>query len=156
MTGLIRFHRSPLRTGPFAAAGSAGGMDTEQFFDNVAAQLFGDRAAKQSVREALRADVHETASAYVIAIDVPGIAKDQITVDVEEKLVRIEINAKAVEAEGCDTIHMAERATGTHNRAFRLPQAVDADAAVAVHELGVLTLTLPKKHAAAQKRLTIN
>lgn len=150
MTGLIRFHRSPINAAHFANA------STEQLFDNVAAQLFGESAAKTKQPNALRAEVRETAVAYVIAIDVPGTAKEQITVDVEEKLVRIEVNAPSVEAEGGETIHISERATGALTRAFRLPQAIDADAALAVRELGVLTLTLPKKNAAAQKRLTIN
>ncbi len=155
MTGLIRFHRSPLHAAPLAATHLAN-AGAEQFFDTVAAQLFGDHSSKTKSPSSLRADVRETATAYVIALDVPGIAKEQITVDVEEKLVRIEVNAAAVEADGSDTIHIAERTTGVLNRAFRLPQAIDADAAVAAHELGVLTLTLPKKNAASQKRLTIN
>jgi HSP20 family protein len=51
---------------------------------------------------------------------------------------------------------LSERTNGSATRAFRLPQAVDAEAATARHEHGVLTLTLPKKNVAAQKRLAIN
>jgi HSP20 family protein len=148
MTGLIRFHRSPLAAASLARNG--GGFD--RLFDSVASELFGDVAAADG---ALRADVRENANAYVITLDVPGVAKDAITVDVDEKSVRIEATAKNDVPEG-ETAHVSERATGSLSRVFRLSQAVDANAATATHEHGVLTLTLPKKNASAQKRLTIN
>ena len=55
-----------------------------------------------------------------------------------------------------DAAVLSERSDGSVSRAFRLSQAVDAELATARHDHGVLTLTLPKKNVAVQKRLAIN
>jgi HSP20 family protein len=144
MTGFIRFHRAPVNA--FAAAG------VERLFDSVAAELFGEQSARVT---ALRADVRESASAYVVTVDVPGIAKDAIAVDVDEKLAKIEATFSNAAAEG-ETALVSERQNGVLSREFKFVNAIDAAAATAAHEHGVLTLTLPKKSAASQKRITIN
>ncbi len=152
MTGFIRLNGVPAgRWAPFATR-SQNVADIERAFGSIASQVFGTDPA--STPE-LRADVRETAAAYVVQVDVPGVAKEDITVDVDEKNLRIEVAFKRETVEG-ETPVVTERANGSATRAFRLPQAVDADAASARHELGVLTLTLPKKNAAALKRLAIN
>ncbi len=145
MTGLIRFNGVP--------AVRWGGRGFDRTLDSLASELFGDRAETQ-----LRADVRETPTAYIVQFDVPGVAKEDIAVDVDEKTVRVEATFKRETAEGNteDRAVLTERAAGAVSRAFKLPQAVDAEQACAKHEHGVLTLTLPKKNAAAQKRLTIN
>ncbi len=142
MTGLIRFNGVP--------AARWGGRGFDRALDSLASEFFGDRAVTE-----LRADVRETPTAYIVQFDVPGVAKEDIAVDVDDKTVRVEATFKREAAEGENTV-LTERASGAVSRAFKLPQAVDAEQASARHEHGVLTLTLPKKNAAAQKRLTIN
>lgn len=152
MTGLIRFNRVPaIRWTPFVAT-ARGAAPFDRAVDAIAAHAFADATA---TADELRADVTENAGAYILQLDVPGVAKEDITVDVDEKTVRIEANFKREAVEG-DSAVLNERASGSLSRSFRLPQAVDAEQAVARHEHGVLTLTLPKKNATTQKRLAIN
>ncbi len=150
MTGFIRFNGAPaVRWTPFAAH-TRGHADFERAF----AEAYGDNGGKKASTE-LRADVRENATAYIVQFDVPGVAKDDITVDVDEKSVRVEATFKREAVEG-DAAVLSERADGSVSRGFRLSQAVDAEQATARHEHGVLTLTLPKKNVAVQKRLEIN
>ncbi|MBL8311737.1 MAG: Hsp20/alpha crystallin family protein [Burkholderiales bacterium] len=142
MTGLIRFNGLP--------AVRWGGLGFDRAFDSLASEFFGDHTVGE-----LRADVRETANAYIVQFDAPGVAKEDITVDVDEKTVRVEATFKRETSEAESAV-LTERVTGAVSRAFRLPQAVDAEHASAKHEHGVLTLTLPKKNITAQKRLTIN
>jgi len=160
MTGLIRFNGVPaVRWSPFAVHGlhganrvnDAGTPEFDRVVDSLASRAFFDT---RSTGE-LRADVRETAGAYIVQLDVPGVAREDITVDVDEKTVRIEAAFKRETAEGEKAV-LSERAAGSLSRAFRLPLAVDAEQASARHEQGVLTLTLPKKNVATQKRLEIN
>ena len=147
MTGFIRFNGAPaIRWTPFAAHAR-----THADFERAFAEAYGDKTATTE----LRADVRENATAYIVQFDVPGVAKEDITVDVDEKSVRVEATFKRETAEG-DTSVLGERANGSLSRAFRLSQTVDADLATARHEHGVLTLTLPKKNVTTQKRLEIN
>ena len=150
MTGFIRFNGAPaVRWTPFAAH-ARGHADFERAF----AEAYGENGAKKTATE-LRADVRENAVAYIVQFDVPGVAKEDITVDVDEKSVRVEATFKRETVEG-DAAVLNERADGLVSRAFRLSQAIDAELATARHEHGVLTLTLPKKNVAVQKRLAIN
>lgn len=147
MTGFIRFNGAPaIRWTPFVA-----NRRTHADFERAFADAYGEKKAAPE----LRADVRENSTAYIVQFDVPGVAKEDITVDVDEKSVRVEATFKREAAEG-DAAVLSERANGEVSRAFRLSQAVDAELASAHHEHGVLTLTLPKKNVAVQKRLEIN
>ena len=73
---------------------------------------------------------------------MPGIAKDKIEVKVEERDVTIGVEFREeVEANG--KALWKERSYGKASRAIRLPEAVDANAALAKHVDGILQLTLP-------------
>ena len=161
MTGLIRFNGIPaVRWNPVGFRSHTGRnpADVDRALDSLASQVFGTAASGASE---LRADVRETATAYILQLDVPGVAKEDITVDVDDKTVRIEATFKRsgnepAEGETAPTAVLTERVSGAASRNFRLPHAVDAEQATAHHEHGVLTLTLPKKNATTQKRLAIN
>ena len=155
MTGSNFFNGGPqIRWSPVGLRthGARHASEVDRALQSLASEVFGTAVAKTVE---LRADVRETATAYVLQLDVPGVAKEDITVDVDEKSVRIEATFKRVAVDG-ETALLSERVNGVQARNFRLPQAVDAEQAVAHHEHGVLTLTLPKKNAATQKRLAIN
>jgi len=102
----------------------------------------------------IKLDVVETPEAFVVKAELPGIAKDKIEVNVEDRDVTIgaefrdeqEVNGKAL---------WQERSFGKISRAIRLPEAVDANAAQAKHVDGVLQLTLPKIAKANAKQITI-
>ena len=159
MTGFIRFNGNPnVRWNPVSVGRP---VDVDRALETLAAQVFGTAARTENTAIDLRADVRETATAYILQLDVPGVAKEDITVDVDEKTVRIEVTFKrptteAVEGVAAETIVLTERVNGAASRNFRLPQAVDSEQATAHQEHGVLTLTLPKKNATTQKRLAIN
>ena len=74
---------------------------------------------------------------------MPGVAKDRIEVNVEDRDVAIGYETREeLAAEGKSL--WRERSYGKASRAIRLPEAVDANAAQAKHVDGVLELTLPK------------
>ena len=162
MTGFIRFNGNPnVRWNP---VGVRHAVDVDRALNSIASQVFGTAARTENSAVDLRADVRETATAYILQLDVPGVAKEDITVDVDEKTVRVEATFKrastepvaGTEGETAATVVLTERVNGSASRNFRLPQAVDAEQATAHQEHGVLTLTLPKKNATTQKRLAIN
>ena len=99
-------------------------------------------------------DVIETPEAYVVKAEVPGVAKDKIEINVEDRDVTIGVEYREeLEADG--KALWRERSFGKASRAIRLPEAVDANAAQAKHVDGVLQLTLPKIAKANAKQITI-
>jgi HSP20 family protein len=99
-------------------------------------------------------DVVETPEAFIVKADVPGVAKDKIDVKVEDRDVTISYETREELASNGKAL-WRERSYGKVSRGIRLPEAVDANAAVAKHVDGVLELTLPKFVKANAKQITI-
>ena len=82
------------------------------------------------------------------------VAKDKIEVKVEDRDVTIGVEFREeVEANG--KALWKERSYGKASRAIRLPEAVDANAALAKHVDGILQLTLPKLAKVNARQITI-
>jgi HSP20 family protein len=103
-----------------------------------------------------RVDISENDQAYMVKAEMPGVKKEDVKVSIENQRVTIEAEVKHEEEkkEG-DNVVIAERSARKYMRSFLLPAEVDDSAAEARLEDGILTLTVPKKQAAAAKRLTV-
>ncbi len=90
------------------------------------------------------ADVYETAAGYVVEIDLPGLRREDVAVQVERGELVIRGEKPPSTAGRPETFHRLERLDGPFARSFRLPQAVDPEDISAELSDGVLRLTLPK------------
>lgn len=105
----------------------------------------------------IRIDVTETDKEYKVAAELPGVKKDDINVQIDGNRVAISAEvSKEKEARDGERVLRRERYRGTVSRSFALASEVDEGRASAAYEDGVLNLTLPKKAAAAARKLTIN
>jgi HSP20 family protein len=101
-------------------------------------------AAQQGTPWAPPMDVYETAERYVIAAEMPGVARDQIELALHDNRLTIRgIRAGTPETEARH-YHQIERGQGSFQRIFALGEPVDAAAITADLRDGVLTVTLPK------------
>ncbi len=101
-------------------------------------------------------DVHETPTALVFSVELPGVAKEQVEVSHREGVLTIagkkESSRVADDAKG---VRLEERSYGSFQRAFRLPSDADSARIEAAHANGVLTVTVPRKEAPAPARIEI-
>jgi HSP20 family protein len=104
-----------------------------------------------------RMDVTENDKEYQVLAEMPGVQKEDISITINgnEVAVSAEVKHEKVVKNG-DTVLCAERYYGTIKRQFSLGQEVDEASAQAKYNDGVLELTLPKKSAAAAKRLAVH
>lgn len=90
-------------------------------------------------------DVFETNQGFVIQMEVPGVDKDDISIEVKDGELYIYGEKKLVKDTSCQTYILLERSYGPFRRVFSLPQTVDEDGIKATLEQGVLTIKIPKK-----------
>jgi HSP20 family protein len=103
-----------------------------------------------------RLNVTETGKGFEVEAELPGVAKEDIKVAVDNHRVSIEAETKQEsEKKDGERVIYAERSTRRFARSFTLPSEVDDANAHATFENGILTLSLPKKESAQAKRLAI-
>lgn len=115
--------------------------------------------AKSPVAQVLeiRVDVKESADGYRVSAELPGVAKEDIHVEIDGNRVSIsaEVKRESEQKEG-ERVLRSERYYGSVARSFTLASEVDEAKAVARFEDGVLKLTLPKKTTPSSRRLEIS
>jgi HSP20 family protein len=97
------------------------------------------------------ADVFETETEYLIALDVPGIDRDALEVDVDDN----RLNLKGVRSIDETTQHRSERPRGKFYRTFTVPKNVDQSLVSAEYKDGVLQIRLPKRKEQKVQRVEI-
>ena len=104
----------------------------------------------------IRLDVRETADAYTVSAEIPGVKKEQIAVEIEGNEVTISAEtARDAQKDGEKWLR-TERFFGKSARRFALPQDLDEAKAEAKFADGVLELTLPKKAVVTGRKIQVN
>lgn len=130
---------------------------TERMFDDLFPELlrrFPRGPAYQGPAE-IRIDVREDDKGYEVRAEVPGVKKDDIRVAVDGNLVSISTEIKEEKETSSKRTLVKEMYVGTSARSFTLPHEVDAKAAIAKYDNGVLTLLLPRATESASRTLKI-
>ena len=126
---------------------------------------FGDMARVEMPWVPL-ADLSETEDAYVAKVELPGVGKDQIDVQLQDRELVVSGEIPEQEQDGQDgqnegqnggrrRRHRSTRRTGRFELRAWLPGDVNADAVQGELTDGVLTLTIPKSEAAKPRKIEI-
>lgn len=89
-------------------------------------------------------DITENQEEFVIKAEVPGVAKDDIKVNFEDGVVRIQGERKQEKEEKDKKFHRVERSYGSFLRTFSVPVPIDEQKILAEYKDGILHLHLPK------------
>ena len=113
---------------------------------------FFTRSYDRSSSQVMRTDIHETGDHYVIEIELPGYAKEEIKADLKDGYLTITAhkNETKEEKEARGKCIHKERYTGTCNRSFYVGEDITQEDIKARFENGTLTVTVPKKAPAPQ------
>lgn len=91
------------------------------------------------------ADVYETEDSLVIRLELAGLGREDIQIEVEDGQLTIRGNRSPSREVDTGRYHRLERAYGPFYRQFHLPDSVVREDISAQFRNGVLTATLPKR-----------
>jgi HSP20 family protein len=99
------------------------------------------------------ADVEETDDAFILELELPGVRKEDISVEVAGP--RVAVRGERKERERRGVLRRKSRVTGTFHYEVTLPGEIDADRIEARLEDGVLTVRVPKAGAERPRRIAV-
>ena len=100
-------------------------------------------------------DVTEDDKEFVIKAELPEVKKEDVKVTVEDGVLKITGERKFEEKEEGEQYCRVERAYGSFERSFLLPDACKADEMDARYKDGMLTLHVPKSEEAIPKAIEV-
>jgi len=99
-------------------------------------------------------DLCETADAYVLTAELPGVTREQVRIDIRDGKLTLQGRREA--RVSCEQYHQVERGHGEFCRSVVLPQAVDTAGIAAEMRDGVLTITVPKAADNQPRRVDVS
>jgi len=100
-------------------------------------------------------DIYEIEGALVLKAELPDMRRDDIDISVENGTLTIRGERKLDGELKQENFHRVERAYGSFERSFSLPNTVDAVKIGAEYKDGVLTVTLPVREEAKPRTIKI-
>src|ERR1043165_6595381 len=97
------------------------------------------------------ADIYETESGYVVALELPGIDRQALEIDVDDNRLIV----RGTRAIGESKQHRSEKPRGKVLRTFSVPGSVDQAKIAAECKDGVLQIRLPKRSEQKSKKIDI-
>lgn len=100
-------------------------------------------------------DISETEKEYVIRAQLPGVKKEDIKVNLQERMISIEGERRQEKEEQGEKYHRVESVYGSFARSFSLPDNVKVDAVRSDYKDGVLTVHIPKIEKERPKSIAV-
>ncbi len=99
-------------------------------------------------------DIFENDHQITLLADMPGVASDDITIDLNDSVLTISGEVKPFEDKSESDV-LVEFEIGRYSRQFTLSEVIDQSKIEAKHVDGVLRLTLPKAEKAIPRQITV-
>ncbi|MDA8102207.1 MAG: Hsp20/alpha crystallin family protein [Nitrospiraceae bacterium] len=100
------------------------------------------------------ADVEETDDNYLVEVELPGIKKEEVTIEVSGR--RLTVRGERKQRDRVGVLRHNERIVGSFCYEVMLPDEVDVDKIDASLAEGVLTVKVPKTKGARSKRIELH
>ena len=89
-------------------------------------------------------DLWESGDHYVLKADLPGVAEDDVSIEVQDGTLTIAGQRGAEERGEIEGWYRYERSFGSFTRSLSLPDGIDPDGIAAEFDRGVLEVRIPK------------
>ena len=142
MSNLVRRDSAPARyRDPFAFARDLFALD------------FGDARAPAAFAPSF--EVKETADAFLVRADIPGVKEEHVDVSFHNGVLSIAGTRTAEDRREGEAFFVYERQFGSFSRSFSLPETADAERIEAKLDNGVLTVSVGKRAEAKPRKIAL-
>ena len=100
------------------------------------------------------ADLEETEDAYVVELELPGLADEDVDVQLDDRVLTV--SGEIRERKRTGILHRRTRKVGRFHHAVTLPLEVDEEHVEASLQDGVLTVRVPKSPGSRRRRFEIS
>ena len=101
------------------------------------------------------ADIFETEQALTVILEMPGVSKDSVDVNVETDVLTIEVRVDFSNYDGLQPLY-TEYNVGNYARSFQLSSKIEQDRISAELKDGVMMLVLPKAEKAKPRKINVS
>ena len=128
--------------------------EMDELFHNRLASVLGCEGL-QSAAWSPVVDIEESAEAYTIRAELPGLSKEKVKVTVENGALTLSGERDVERRVETKTFHRVERSHGTFTRSFTLPDDVDPESVAANFKDGLLEIQIAKREEALPKSIEV-
>ena len=122
-------------------------------FDTPAPSSGGNGGAMRRWMPAM--DLVESGDHFVLRADLPGLAEDDVHIELEDTTLTISGERKAEHESKDEGWYRLERAFGAFSRTLQLPPGIDPEAVEASFDRGVLEVRIAKPEERRPRRIAI-
>jgi len=101
-------------------------------------------------------DIYEAENGIVVAVELPGVSKDSVAVEVKDDVLTLKGERFADPAISEDSYYRRERLFGPFKRSFTLHQNIKPDQIKATFKDGILQIEIPRPVEEHPKQITVN
>ncbi len=124
-------------------------------FSDVMDEFFNDAVATRKSSFAPSINISENEKQFMIDVEIPGMEKEDIDVNLENRRLTISGERSFESEENGTEFHRVERHYGSFNRTLQLPESVDEESIEATYKNGVLSVKVNKSEDKVKKRIDI-
>ena len=111
--------------------------------------------AKETASLVPACDIEETEGSFVLSFDLPGIAKEDVDIDINGKTLSVTAKRQSKKEDKSSGRFRSERFQGEYRRSFELGDELNPEHIEASMQDGVLYINVPKKEVAPAKKIEI-
>lgn len=124
-------------------------LDLDRFFDLHFSPTFFNKGTNPKV------DIKENESELVVKAELPGLTKEDISVELKDSVLTLSGEKKIEESDATERLHRTEISYGSFSRSFYVPSDIDAESIEANFEDGILQIVLPKAEKEQPTKITV-
>ena len=128
--------------------------EMDELFHNRLASVLGGEGLQSAACSPV-VDIEESAEAYTIRAELPGLSKEKVKVTVENGVLTLSGERDLERRVETKTFHRVERSHGTFTRSFTLPDDVGPESVAANFKDGLLEIQITKREEALPKSIEV-